>query len=185
MTGVAAEDVAIQVPTPGFKEFRRKGPLPERSVEFQAFRDLANETARRAIGVYATQTHRRNAVTKVIVSTLAGVTSLWLMLDSPDWRDLQFITACVSLFAAAYWVGQAYRTLMDLLHAGDYDRPEIDEAEAEWFVRRRRLMSRRRGDNGSARVVRRSVARRLWGRSRNDGARNRARRRTSSKSRRW
>ena len=29
--------------------------------------------------------------------TLAGMTSLWLMLDAPDWRDMQFITACVSL----------------------------------------------------------------------------------------
>jgi hypothetical protein len=103
---------------------RRKIPLAEQSADLEAFRALANESARRAISTHAMRKHRRNAVTKVIVSTLAGMTSLWLMLEAPHWRGLQFITALVSLMVAAYWAGQTYRTLIETLRDAAYDGPD-------------------------------------------------------------
>jgi hypothetical protein len=111
---------------------KRKAAVPAPTTDLGALRALANETARRAISRHELRKHRRNAVTKVIVSTLAGVTSLWLMLDSPDWRSMQFITACLSLLVAAIWAGETYRTLLESLHAAAYDGPEegLDEAEA-------------------------------------------------------
>jgi hypothetical protein len=96
-------------------------------------RALANESARRAIGRHELRKLRRNAVTKVIVGTLAGVTSLWLMLDSPDWRSVQFITGCLSLLVAAYWAGETYRTLVESLRAGAYDGPEAAVGGTEAF----------------------------------------------------
>jgi hypothetical protein len=89
-----------------------------------ALRALANESARRAISRHELAKHRRNAVTKAIVATLAGMTSLWLMLDAPNWHDIQFITACGALVVAAYWAGQTYRSLLESLRAAAYDRPE-------------------------------------------------------------
>ncbi len=53
----------------------------------------------------------------VIVATLAGMTSLWLMLDSPSWLSLQFVTACGSLIVAGYWVVETVRTLLTLKRA--------------------------------------------------------------------
>jgi hypothetical protein len=57
---------------------------------------------------------------------LAGMTSLLLMLESPDWRDMQFITACVSLVGACYWAGQAYRKLCAAFQAASYDGPAAE-----------------------------------------------------------
>lgn len=102
---------------------KRKVSSPAPTTDLGALRALANETARRAIGRHELRKLRRNAVTKVIVATLAGVTSLWLMLDSPDWRSVQFVTGCISLLVAAYWAGETYRTLVESLRAAAYDGP--------------------------------------------------------------
>ena len=93
-------------------------------TDMSALRALANESARRAIGHHQLKKHRRNAVTKIIVSTLAGLTSLWLMLEAATWKDLQFIAACVSLIVAAYWAGEALRALLESRRAAGHDRPE-------------------------------------------------------------
>lgn len=116
-------------PVANLESTLRKATVAEETANLEAFRTLANETARHAIGVHATRSHRRIAVTGVIVSMLAGMTSLWLMLEAPDWRDLQFITACVSLLAAAYWAGQTVRAVLESRRASAYDGPddELDD----------------------------------------------------------
>jgi hypothetical protein len=103
---------------------RRKSPMVEQPADMKTLRALANESARRAISTHGLRVHRRNAITKVIVSTLAGMTSLLMMLSAPHWKDLQFITACVSLIIAAYWAGQTYAELIDAFRAAAYDGPE-------------------------------------------------------------
>jgi hypothetical protein len=103
---------------------RRKAPIVEQPADMKTLRALANEMARRAIGTHGLRMHRRNAITKVIVSTLAGMTSLLMMLSAPHWTDLQFITACVSLIIAAYWAGQTYAEFIDAFRAAAYDGPE-------------------------------------------------------------
>lgn len=113
------------------ESIKRKAAAAAPATDLGALRALANETARRAISRHELRKHRRNAVTKVIVSTLAGVTSLWMMLDSPDWKDIQFITACVSLLVAAIWAGETYRTFLATLKIAATDRPEGDQVEAE------------------------------------------------------
>ena len=94
------------------------------TTNFGALRALANESARMAISRHELTKLRRNAVTKTIVATLAGVTSLWLMLESPDWRNIQFITACGALLVAAYWAGETCRTLLNSLRIAAYEGPE-------------------------------------------------------------
>jgi hypothetical protein len=103
---------------------RRKSTIVERSANLEAFRALANESARRAISTHALRKHRRDAVTKLIVSTLAGMTSLFMMLEAPNWLDFQFITAGVSLLVAALWAGQTYRQVAESFRAAAYDGPE-------------------------------------------------------------
>jgi hypothetical protein len=111
---------------------RRKTSVPAPPTDLEALRALANETARRAISRHALRKHRRNAVTKVIVSTLAGVTSLWMMLEAPNWLDLQFITACVSMLVAALWAGETFRTLVESFKVAEEEGPEeISEITAQ------------------------------------------------------
>jgi hypothetical protein len=103
---------------------RRKSVAVDRPVNLEAFRALANESARRAISTHALRKYRRTAVTKAIVATLAGMTSVFVMLEAPGWLDLQFITAGVSLLAAAYWARQMYGTMVESFRAASYDGPE-------------------------------------------------------------
>jgi len=108
------------------EEFKPADRAPERPVDLQSLRDLANASARSAIAVHSTKVHRRSAATKVIVSALAAMTSLWLMLQSPDWRNIEFIFACVLLIVAGYWVSQTIKTFIDSIRAGHYDGNDYD-----------------------------------------------------------
>jgi hypothetical protein len=56
------------------------------------------------------------------------MTSLWLMLDSSDWRNIQFLTACGSLLVAAYWASEAFRTLLHSMRIKPYEGPEEKSA---------------------------------------------------------
>ena len=93
---------------PDLAELVRKASSIEHPTNLVALRALANESARRAIGVHASKKHRHDAMTKFIVASLAGMTSVWLMMKAPHWRDMQFVAACVTLLIAMYWAGQAY-----------------------------------------------------------------------------
>jgi hypothetical protein len=103
---------------------KRRVSSPAPATNLGALRALANETARLAISRHELRKLRRNAVTKTIVATLAGMTSLWLMLDSPDWRNVQFLTACGALLVAAYWAAEAFRTLINSMRIKPYEGPE-------------------------------------------------------------
>jgi hypothetical protein len=126
-----AETQLTQLPTTETRVRKASPVVP--TTDLGALRALANESARRAISQHQLRKHRRDAVTKVIVSTLAGMTSLWLMLESPHWRDIQFITACVSLIVAAYWAGETFRTMLESFRVAAYDGPqeEIEDGDEE------------------------------------------------------
>lgn len=102
----------------------RKPTAP--ASDLGALRAIANQTARRAIGRHQLAKHKRVATTKVIVSTLAGMTSLWLMLLAPNWRDPQFIAACVGLLVAAYWASEAFRAMLRSWKAATYHGGQHD-----------------------------------------------------------
>ncbi len=122
---LSAEERAAEVEVNWDAFTKRAATAP--ATNLGALRALANETARRDIGRHELRTFRRNAVTKVIVSALAGMTSLWLMLNSPNWRDIQFITACVALIVAAYWAGEAFRTMLYSMRVAAHDGPRTRE----------------------------------------------------------
>jgi hypothetical protein len=112
-------------------EYKPMRQAVEHPAKLQELRQLANQTARRAIAVHATNTYRQSALTKVIVSVLALMTGAWLMLQSPAWRDVQFISACLLILIAAYWSGQTLHTFFASIRAGHYDGPDAEwEAEA-------------------------------------------------------
>jgi hypothetical protein len=123
-TASAADVDKAEYLTTSLGTVRRKSVAVDRPVNLEAFRALANESARRAISTHALQKHRRTAVTKAIVATLAGMTSVFVMLEAPGWLDLQFITAGVSLLAAAYWAGQTYGKMVESFRAASYHGPE-------------------------------------------------------------
>lgn len=121
------EDPAPQRLT-SLAEIKRGEPAPERAADLQALRQVANESARRAIGTHASRKHRHRALTKVAVALMAGMVSLALMIHSPGWSNPQFIVACISLMVAAYWAGQSYGAVVESIRAGSFDDPATDGA---------------------------------------------------------
>jgi hypothetical protein len=118
----------VEVPI-NWDAFARRAAQP--TTDLGALRALANESARRAISHHGLRKHRADAVTKVIVSALAGMTSLWLMLESPNWRNIQFIVGCVSLIMAAYWAGEACRAMLESFRAAAYGGPGAEKGAVE------------------------------------------------------
>jgi hypothetical protein len=94
--------------------------MPEPPANIQALREIANETARRAIAVHAINKHRRDALTKVIVSLLAAMTGLWIMILAPAWIDLQCLAALVLFMIATYWSYQTSQSYLESVRAGNY-----------------------------------------------------------------
>jgi hypothetical protein len=125
-SGEEPEDVEVPV---NWEALARRAAAP--TTDLGALRALANETARSAISRHGLKKHRRDAVTKVIVSSLAGIASLWLMLDAANWLDLQFIAACVALIVAAYWAGEAGRATLESFRAAAYDGPSAEHEGIE------------------------------------------------------
>lgn len=105
---------------------RRRPPSPAPQTDLEALRELANESARRAISRHHLRKHRSNARTKAIISTLAAATSVWLMLNSTHWQSLPFITACVVLGVAAYWAYQTVRSLLVTWKVGAAEEAHAD-----------------------------------------------------------
>jgi hypothetical protein len=119
-------DAKPEGPLTDLSEMVRSAPAA-RPTNLDALRALANESARQAIGAHTSKQKLRDAVTKFMVASLAGITSVWLMMLAPTWHDLQFIAACVALLIAAYWAGQAYAALVEMHRASECDSPEHEK----------------------------------------------------------
>ncbi|HVT27319.1 MAG TPA: hypothetical protein VHE81_04810, partial [Lacipirellulaceae bacterium] len=104
---------------------RKSAPLVT-ATELGALRALANETARRAISRHDVRKQRRETTTKAFITTLASGTGLWLMFISPNWRSIQFITACATLLVAACWAGQTCRALWESRRVARHGIPDSD-----------------------------------------------------------
>jgi FHA domain len=112
-------------------ELKSKVPTPEFSTDMGALRALANQTARHAIGIHTARTLRRNALTRVIVSLLAGTTSLYFMLSAPDWRSHEFSTGCVAMIASIYWGRLTFVSLLKAVRVGAFDEIATDFTPVE------------------------------------------------------
>ena len=65
-------------------------------------------------------------MTRFIVSLLAGVTSLYFMLNAPDWQSREFSTACVALIASIYWGQLTLVSLLKAVRVGAFDEITTD-----------------------------------------------------------
>ena len=90
-----------------------------------AMRALANQSARHAIGVHTSRSLRRIARTRFIVSLLGASVGLYLLIDAPDWKSLQFAAGCVATFAAIYWGKLTLGTLIKGIRLGAFE--DFDE----------------------------------------------------------
>jgi hypothetical protein len=127
----AAADDTGDTPLSSLDEMKQSGRRPDHSSNLAALRSLANDIARQAIGTYAARKYRRTAVTQIIIATLAGTASLYLMLLAPSWWDLRCISAGVSLAASAYYLFLTITTLIDSVRASVFEELENDLTDVD------------------------------------------------------
>jgi hypothetical protein len=147
---VAIVDEAASVPLfSDLEEMKPKTPAPAFAADMRALRALANQSARHAIGVHTARRLRRSALTRCVIAVLAICVGLYLLVYSPSWWSLQFVAACVAMFAALYWTKLSFGSLIKAIRVGafqhfddvdgddplhpplpiDVDRPSVDSEQ--------------------------------------------------------
>jgi uncharacterized coiled-coil protein SlyX len=120
-TGMKVDhDAAVAIP-PTPAEVRPRMPAPEFAADMDALRALANQSARHAIGIHSARTFRHKLVAKIVLAFLAGMACVYLLLESPSWNSLQFVTACIAGLAALYWARLTYDVVRKAASAGGFD----------------------------------------------------------------
>jgi chromosome segregation ATPase len=147
---VAIVDESTSVPLLNdLEEMKPKTPAPAFAADMRALRALANQSARHAIGVHTARRLRRTALTRCVIAVLAICVGLYLLVYSPSWWSLQFVAACVAMFAALYWTKLSFGSLIKAIRVGafqhfddvdgddplhpplpiDVDRPSVDSEQ--------------------------------------------------------
>jgi hypothetical protein len=112
------------------EELRSSVPAPERSHSMAAMRELANESARHAIGVHTARRLRRAARTQAIIALLGAAVGTYLLIEAPNWQTLQFAGGCVAGFVALYWGKLTLMTLIEGIRLGAFEHAD-DEIDPE------------------------------------------------------
>lgn len=95
------------------EEMKSSRPPPEQSTDMGALRELANQTARSAIGVHSSRMHRENALSKLLVAGAAVASGMYLLATAPDLLSWQFGGACFAVLAALYWGSMIMRSFSE------------------------------------------------------------------------
>jgi hypothetical protein len=112
------------------EELKSSVPAPERSHSLAAMRELANESARHAIGVHTARRLRRAARTQAIIALLGAAVGTYLLIEAPNWQTLQFAGGCVAGFVALYWGKLTLMTLIEGIRLGAFEHAN-DEIDPE------------------------------------------------------
>jgi hypothetical protein len=109
------------------EDIKSKVIAPELASDMVAMRALANQSARHALGVHAARTFRSSARTRFIVALLGASAGLYLLLDAPEWKSLQFAAGCVATIAALYWGGLTLGALIKGTRVGAFENVDDDD----------------------------------------------------------
>ncbi|MEM6330363.1 MAG: hypothetical protein AAF790_08950, partial [Planctomycetota bacterium] len=90
----------------------RGGPAPERSRDMSALRDLANQSARSAIGVAATKQNKEKAMANLVISGMAMLCGGYLAVTAPGLLTGQFVGGLAGFGWAGYWGSNTLRHMM-------------------------------------------------------------------------
>ena len=107
----------------------RSGPAPERSRDMSALRDLANQSARNAIGVAATRQNKEKALANVVISGLAMACGGYLAVSATSLASVQFVGGLVGFGWAGYWGAKTLRHMLAASSAGKEEQPKQNKPE--------------------------------------------------------
>jgi len=107
----------------------KSGPAPERSRDMSALRDLANQSARSAIGVAANRQNKEKALANVVISGMAMACGGFLAVTAPSLLSAQFMGGLISFGLAGYWGSKTLRHMF-AANGGGEERPRSNPVES-------------------------------------------------------
>jgi chromosome segregation ATPase len=107
----------------------QKPPLP---TSLTAMRELANISARQAIAKHRKRRHFEGALSKLLVSGIAGGTAAYMLLTSDDFTSTYFMAGCGVAIVSCFWGFKLLGILLEMIRDGINDEhlpAELDNDE--------------------------------------------------------
>lgn len=117
------EDVSL-IDLQQLKGSSQKPPLAR---NLSALRELANISARQAIAKHRKRRHLEGALSKLLVSSIAGGTALCMLLSADDYLHPLFIAGCGVAVVSGYWGLKLLGVLLEIIRDGiNSDEPTME-----------------------------------------------------------
>jgi hypothetical protein len=97
------------------KQSSQKPPLP---TSLSAMRELANSSARQAIAKHRKRRHFEGALSKMLVSGIAGVTAAYMLLTADNYLSTYFLAGCGVAIVSGYWGFKLCGILLEIIRDG-------------------------------------------------------------------
>jgi chromosome segregation ATPase len=107
----------------------QKPPLP---TSLSAMRELANISARQAIAKHRKRRHFEGALSKLLVSGIAGATAAYMLLTADKFTSPYFMAGCGVAIVSGYWGFKLLGILLEMIRDGINDEhlpAELDDSE--------------------------------------------------------
>ncbi|MEM8864915.1 MAG: hypothetical protein AAGF31_05145 [Planctomycetota bacterium] len=108
----------------------KRGPAAEQSRDMSALRELANSSARSAIGVAVSKQNNEKAVANLAICGIAMACGGYLALTSGSLFSLQFVGGLAGFGWAGYWGAQVLKHLVAAGQAKATSRRQFDDDAA-------------------------------------------------------
>lgn len=102
-----------------------RSEMPERAKDMNSLRELANQSARQAIGVAASKQYKEKSLVNLIIAAIAFACGGFLIVASPGIISTQAICGGLALVWAGFWGSVSAKHLLRALQAGSSERKPV------------------------------------------------------------
>ena len=88
------------------------------SCVVSAMRELANSSARQAIAKHRKRRHFEGALSKLLVSGIAGGTAAYMLLTADNYLSTYFLAGCGVAVVSAYWGVKLLGIVLEIIRDG-------------------------------------------------------------------
>jgi chromosome segregation ATPase len=97
------------------KQTSQKPPLP---TSLSAMRELANSSARQAIAKHRKRRHFEGALSKLLVSGIAGATAAYMLFTADSYSSTYFLAGCGVAIVSGYWGVKLLGIVLEIIRDG-------------------------------------------------------------------
>lgn len=116
----------------GLSELKGTSQKPPLPTSLSAMRELANISARQAIAKHRKRRHFEGALSKLLVSGIAGGTAAYMLLTAEKFTSPYFMAGCGVAIVSGYWGFKLLGILLEMIRDGINDEhlpAELDDSE--------------------------------------------------------